>query len=52
MSGPVDAVTHEVIDLARHHELPLRLEVWDDDVDWSRTEDLVAAAGPVVAWMS
>jgi hypothetical protein len=48
--GPVDDESAIVLDLARAHELPLRLEVWDDDVDWSRTEDLLAAAGPVVAW--
>ena len=48
--GPVDEVTAEVMRVAAHHELPLRLEVWDDDVDWSRTDDLIAAAGPVVAW--
>ncbi len=48
--GPVDDATRTIADLARAHDLPLRLEVWADDVDWSRTEDLVAAAGPVVAW--
>jgi Thiamine pyrophosphate-requiring enzymes [acetolactate synthase, pyruvate dehydrogenase (cytochrome), glyoxylate carboligase, phosphonopyruvate decarboxylase] len=47
---PVDDVTAEVMTIARAHELPLRLEVWGDDVDWSRTDDLIAAAGPVVAW--
>ena len=48
--GPVDDITHEIMNVAAHRELPLRLEVWEDDVDWSRTEDLIAAAGPVVAW--
>ena len=48
--GPVDSTTAEVMNVARHHQLPLRLEVWDDDVDWFRTDDLIAAAGPVVAW--
>ncbi len=48
--GPVDDTTAEVKRVAEHHQLPLRLEVWDDDVDWSRTDDLIAAAGPVVAW--
>ena len=48
--GPVDDVTAEVMRVAAHHELTLRLEVWDDDVDWSRTDDLIAAAGSVVAW--
>ncbi len=47
---PADPVTAEVMDVARAHDLPLRLEVWGADVDWSRTEDLIAAAGPVVAW--
>ncbi len=48
--GPVDDTTAEVMRAAEHHGLPLRLEVWDDDVDWSRTDDLISAAGPVVAW--
>lgn len=48
--GPVDDATATVLDLARTQDLPLRVEVWADDVDWSRTDDLVAAAGPVVAW--
>ena len=48
--GPVDDATREVTATAARRELPLRLEVWDDDVDWSRTDDLIAAAGPVVAW--
>ena len=47
---PVDEVTTEVMQVAAHHRLPLRLEVWDNDVDWSRTDDLIAAAGPIVAW--
>ncbi len=48
--GPVDDATTTIVALAEGHDLPLRLEVWDDDVDWSRTGDLLAAAGPVVAW--
>lgn len=48
--GPVDDITAEVMSVAHHHELPVRLEVWEDDVDWSRTADLIAAAGPIVAW--
>jgi thiamine pyrophosphate-dependent acetolactate synthase large subunit-like protein len=50
VQGPPDAATGTVVELARAHDLPLRLEVWEDDVDWSRTRDLLAAAGPVVAW--
>ena len=50
VQGPVDDVTAEVMRVAHHHELALRLEVWADDVDWTRTDDLIAAAGPVVAW--
>jgi hypothetical protein len=46
----MDHPTADLGDLARANDLPLRFVVWDDDVDWSRTEDLVAAAGPVVAW--
>jgi len=47
---PVDDETRALVELAGRHGFPLRLEVWGDDVDWSRTDDLVAAAGPVVAW--
>jgi hypothetical protein len=49
VAGPIDDVTDEVLDVARHHELRLRVEVWED-VNWDRTEELIAAAGPVVAW--
>lgn len=44
--APIDEVTREVVELAPD----LRIEVWGDDVDWTRTEELVGAAGPVVAW--
>ncbi len=50
VAGPIDATTHEALHVARHHGFPLRLEVWEDDVNWNRTEDLIAVAGPVVAW--
>ena len=50
VQGPVDDITRQIMDVAAHRALPLRLEVWEDDVDWSRTGDLIAAAGPVVAW--
>jgi thiamine pyrophosphate-dependent acetolactate synthase large subunit-like protein len=46
-TGPVDAATGAVVDAAPD---AFRLEVWGDDVDWSHTQDLVEAAGPVVAW--
>ena len=50
IQGPVDERTRMIVAAARDQGLPLRLEVWGDDVDWSRTDDLIAAAGPVVAW--
>ena len=50
VAGPIDDATQAAFDVARHHELSLRLEVWEDDVNWDRTEELIAAAGPVVAW--
>lgn len=46
-TDPVDATTRAVVDAAPG---AFRLEVWGDDVDWSRTRDLIEAAGPVVAW--
>ncbi|MEP6626293.1 MAG: hypothetical protein ABJC79_17730, partial [Acidimicrobiia bacterium] len=52
VESEVDPVTAEVMDIARSVGLPLRVEVWGDDVDWTRTDDLIAAAGPVVAWIS
>jgi hypothetical protein len=49
--GPTaDDATAAVLDVARRHDLPLRFERWGDDVDWSRTDELIAAAGSVVAW--
>jgi acetolactate synthase-1/2/3 large subunit len=46
-TDPVDDTTRAVVDASRD---AFRLEVWGDDVDWSRTEQLVDAAGPVIAW--
>lgn len=45
-----ETVTREIAALAAARDLPLRFESWADAIDWSRTDDLVAAAGPVVAW--
>ena len=50
VQGPVDATTEAVMEVCAARALPLRLEIWNDDIDWSRTKDLIAAAGPVVAW--
>jgi thiamine pyrophosphate-dependent acetolactate synthase large subunit-like protein len=47
VTGPVDDATREILDAAPD---AIRIEVWGDDVDWSRTQDLIDAAGPVVAW--
>lgn len=46
MLAPMDSVTRAVLD----REPALAVRAWGDDVDWSRTADLVVAAGPVVAW--
>ena len=46
-TDPVDETTRAVLDAAPD---PIRVEVWGDDVDWTRTKDLIEAAGPVVAW--
>jgi thiamine pyrophosphate-dependent acetolactate synthase large subunit-like protein len=43
---PVDAPTRAALDL----EPDLRVLAWGEDVDWSRTAELIAAAGPVDAW--
>jgi hypothetical protein len=50
MPEPLDEITIEVARIADRLEAPVRFEPWGADVDLSRTEDLVAAAGPVVAW--
>jgi hypothetical protein len=50
VTDPVDDATSEVQAIVAAHSLPVRFEVWGDDVDWSRTDELIAAAGPVVAW--
>jgi hypothetical protein len=51
-TAPVDPMTEAVLDLARTLGVAVDLQVWgeDPDVDFSRTDDLVAVAGPVVAW--
>jgi Thiamine pyrophosphate enzyme, central domain len=46
-TDPVDEATRAVLDAAPE---AIRIETWGDDVDWSRTKDLIEAAGPVVAW--
>ena len=46
-TDPVDETTRAVLDAAPD---AIRIEAWGDDVDWSRTKDLIDAAGPVVAW--
>ena len=47
---PVDPTTVEVARIVDALEAPVRIEPWGDDVDLTRTADLVAAAGPIVAW--
>lgn len=65
-SAPLDDVSKRLLELAVALGLPLTLQVWGEDagehvvggdvrtigrpVDFSLTEDLVAVAGPVVAW--
>ena len=46
-TDPVDEATRAVLDAAPD---AIRIEAWGEDVDWSRTQDLIDAAGPVVAW--
>ena len=50
MPEPLDPVTIEIARIADMLEAPVRFEPWGADVDLSRTDELVAAAGPVVAW--
>ncbi len=46
-TDPVDDATREILEAAPD---AIRVEAWGDDVDWTRTSDLIEAAGPVVAW--
>lgn len=46
-AAPVDDTTRAIVAAAPD---AFRLEVWGDDVDWTRTEQLIDAAGPVLAW--
>ncbi|MFM7060126.1 MAG: hypothetical protein ACKOZL_02925 [Actinomycetes bacterium] len=50
MPEPLDPVTIEVARIADRLEAPVRFEPWGADVDLGPTDELVAAAGPVVAW--
>jgi len=50
MPSPLDAVTLEVARIADMLEAPVRFEPWGPEVDLGRTGDLIAAAGPVIAW--
>jgi hypothetical protein len=50
MAEPLDPITTEVARIADRMEAPVRFEPWGVDVDLSLTQELVAAAGPVVAW--
>jgi len=65
-TGPLDDLTKALLDLAVDLGLPLTLQVWGDEageqpwggqvrtiglpIDFSLTDDLIAAAGPIVAW--
>lgn len=49
-AGPVDEVTLEVARVIDAFEAPTRIERWGADVDLTRTAELVAVAGPIVAW--
>lgn len=50
MAEPLDPITIEIARIADRMEAPVRFEPWGADVNLSVTDDLVAAAGPVVAW--
>jgi len=52
-TGPVDATTTELLDLARQLEVEVDLHVWGDggeEVDFGALAALEEVAGPVVAW--
>lgn len=50
MTEPLDPITMEVARIADMLEAPVRIEPWGPDVDLALTDELVEAAGPVVAW--
>jgi hypothetical protein len=65
-TAPLDDVSKALLELALDRDLPLTVQVWGDDagehllggqvrtiglpVDFSLTQDVVDAAGPIVAW--
>ena len=49
---PLSAIDDALVELGTRLQVPLTVEHWGDDVDWSLTSMLVDAAGPVVAWAS
>lgn len=49
-AAPPDDATQDLAARAGREGVPLTLEVWGDEVDWSRTALLEDAAGPVVTW--
>lgn len=47
---PDEPETRAVVTLAHDLDVPFELVVWADDVAWSCTNEIVAVAGPIVAW--
>lgn len=52
-TGPIDAATSTVLEYASQEGIAAEVEVWGEEglpVDWSSTAELIALAGPIVAW--
>jgi len=49
-TAPTDETTRAVLDSAARRGVDVDLRVWDENIDWSCLDSLVAVAGNVVAW--
>ena len=49
-SAPTDATTGAVLEAAARRGMGVDLRAWDENIDWSCLDSLVAVAGNVVAW--
>lgn len=49
-TAPTDEATGAVLDAAARRGVDVDLRAWDENIDWSCLDSLVAVAGNVVAW--
>jgi sugar/nucleoside kinase (ribokinase family) len=49
-TAPSDETTGSVLEAARRRGVGVDLRSWDENIDWSCLDSLVAVAGNIVAW--